>query len=78
MKCEGSMSHQDALNKILANACSNPAYYPDDGRTHEYTIDLCCGKVIVIAQPIPDEKFGYVIFDVLTPSERAERLKSVV
>lgn len=61
------MNHTDALNKILSHSCSNPAYYPDDGKTHEYEIDLCCEKMYVIAQPQGDSTYN--IIDVLTNTE---------
>ncbi len=57
------MTHEEALNKILSHSCSNPAYHPDDG-IKKYEIDLCCEKLLVIAQPKGDMK--YDIIDVKT------------
>lgn len=69
------MKHNEALNKLLSHSCSNPAYYPDDEKTREYTIDLCCQQMFVIAEPIveEDQRHGYNIVAVLTASEHAAR-----
>lgn len=65
------LSHKDALNALLAHSCSNPAYYPDDKKTREYKIELCCDQMFVLAQPVEG---GYVIIDVLSPSRNASRV----
>jgi len=41
------MTHTEALNKILANAC--PMYMRPDG-FNEYHIELCCHAFIITAK----------------------------
>jgi hypothetical protein len=58
------MTEQEALRYILNNSCSNPAYHPDDGKTHTYKIGLCCEEIKVTA--IPSGKWPDIEYEIVS------------
>lgn len=47
------MTHEEALNKILSEACP---YHIEDG-VHQYSIELHCTRLIVLARPQGNLKY---------------------
>ncbi len=58
------MDHVTALNKLLANSCSNPDY-PDDGKTRVFDFDLHCAKANVKAKHIGDLQYEILSVELL-------------
>jgi len=50
------MTHEEALNLILANACT---YYSEEN-FREFNIELCCANFIVKAESIGDMKYKII------------------
>ena len=64
------MTEQEALRYLLNNSCYNPAYHPDDGKTQEYTIDLCCNQVKVVA--IPSGEYPNIEYEIVSVKNSRE------
>lgn len=47
------MTHEEALNKILAEACP---YHIEEG-VHQYSIELHCARIMVLARPLGNLKY---------------------
>lgn len=55
-KATDTMTHEEALNKILSNACSSPLDGEDEG-WKEYAIELHCASFTVVAKPLGEGRY---------------------